>query len=50
MKKMNFKELAKLVDDSTTTVYIATPKGWKCKRKNCKAKYKHLHSTFNCLK
>lgn|GEM_PF-6088904 len=43
-KMMN--DLASIVDDSTTTVYIPTPKGWKCSKTGCDTKYKHIHSTF----
>lgn len=46
---MKYSDLSKIVDDGTTVVYIATPKNWKCKRKGCKADYKHTHSTYNCL-
>jgi hypothetical protein len=49
MTKDPWKELGKIVDNSTTTVYIKTPKGWKCKRKGCQADYKHTHSTYTCL-
>lgn len=38
------------IDNSVTNVYIATLKGWKCIRKNCKADYKHSHTTYKCLK
>lgn len=43
----NFNDV---VDNGTTTVYIATPKGWKCKRNKCTANYKHTHTTYSCLK
>lgn len=38
------------VDNGTTHVTIKTPKNWKCKRKNCTTKFKHTHSTYQCLK
>ncbi len=43
------KEMNSVVDNGTTTIYILTPKGWKCKRKGCKADYKHSHSTYSDL-
>ena len=39
----DFKGLEKLVDNGTTVVTIPTPKGWKCKRKNCSTRFKHTH-------
>ncbi len=47
---MNLDELKKLVDDRTTVVTIPTPKGWKCKRKNCRTSFKHTHSTYDIFK
>ena len=44
------KKLASIVNDVAQEMYIPTPKGWKCKRKGCRADYKHSHGTFNCLK
>lgn len=41
--------IARLVDDSVTTIYIPTPKGWKCKRKGCKMVCKHTHGTYPSL-
>lgn len=32
--------------DTSEDVWIATPKGWKCKRENCAIDYKHEHSTY----
>ena len=43
-------EIGKRVDNSVTTVYIQTPKGWKCKRNGCLTDYKHLHSTYEALR
>ncbi len=44
------KEVKKIedlkVDNSTTAVSIPTPKGWKCKRKNCRVDYKHKHTSY----
>ena len=37
------------IDDSTTYVTIPTPRGWKCKRKNCTTDWKHTHSTYLTL-
>lgn len=42
-----FKDLEKIVDDSTTHVTVPTPKGWKCRRKNCPTRFKHTHSTYS---
>lgn len=42
-------ELAKIVDNGTTTVYVKTPRGWKCKRKGCPTNFKHTHSTYPSL-
>lgn len=44
-----FDELSKLVCNGTMTVYIKTPKNWKCKRKGCTTDFKHIHSTYNGL-
>lgn len=32
--------------DRTMILGISTPKGWKCKRKGCKTKIKHSHTTW----
>lgn len=45
----DFKGLEKLVDNGTTVITIQTPKGWKCKRKNCSTSFKHTHSTYSVL-
>lgn len=42
-------ELASLVDNSTTTVTIPTPKGWECERKSCNILWKHGHNTYPSL-
>lgn len=44
------KDLEKLVDDGTTVVTIATPKGWRCERPNCAMDYLHTHGTYSTLK
>ncbi len=41
--------LERLVDNGTTYVNIPTPKNWKCKRKGCRTRIKHTHSTYTCL-
>ncbi len=45
-----FEGLKDICDDSTTVMYIPTPKGWKCKRKGCTSDVKHTHTTYDCLK
>lgn len=50
VKKDAFKGLEDIVDNGTRTVYIPTPKNWKCKRKGCKTTVKHTHTTFDILK
>lgn len=37
-------------NDTTMVVTIPTPKGWKCKRKNCTIDYKHEHTNFSTKK
>jgi hypothetical protein len=43
-------ERANNVDNSTTVVYIPTPRGWKCRRKNCTLTFKHRHTMWQALK
>jgi hypothetical protein len=43
-------ELAKIVDDGTTDVFIDTPEGWKCEKEGCNTDYKHTHGSFPSLK
>ena len=47
---VKWKEFLTSVDDSTTHVTVATPKGWKCKRKGCITGFLHEHSTYPALK
>lgn len=42
--------LSAIVDNGTTYVTIPTPKGWKCKRKNCTTSFKHKHTTYDALR
>jgi hypothetical protein len=49
MKKSDLKKLAAIVDNGTTTMYIPTPKNWKCKRKGYISRVKHKHSTYSSL-
>lgn len=44
-----WKGLFNKKEDGTYIVNIPTPKGWKCKRKGCKMKYKHRHNTYSDL-
>lgn len=46
MKKSDLQMLNVLVDNGTTFVTIPTPKGWKCRRKNCRTDFKHKHTAF----
>ncbi len=46
MKKSDIKKLTSIVDDSVTTIYVKTPKNWKCKKKGCTTNFFHKHSTF----
>lgn len=43
------KELDSIVDNGTNYITVPTPKGWKCKKKNCFTRFKHNHSTYSCL-
>ena len=38
------------VDDGTTVISIPTPKNWKCKRKGCQSKVKHIHAKIDITK
>ncbi len=42
-------ELGKIVSNVVTVITIKTPKGWKCKRKDCTMKALHTHSTYSAL-
>lgn len=46
LRDNDFLGLKNIVDDSTTVVYVPTPKGWKCKRKNCQSNIKHKHTNL----
>ena len=35
--------------DSTMTVAITTPRGWKCKRRRCNLEMYHSHTTYPAL-
>lgn len=38
-----------VIDNGTYYMTIPTPKGWKCKRKNCSSPFKHTHGTYPSL-
>jgi hypothetical protein len=47
--EIDLSKLLPLVDNGTTHVTIQTPKGWKCKRKNCTSMFKHTHGIYPSL-
>lgn len=49
MKHKGFKDLSKIVDDSTTRVTVPTPDGWKCHKENCAIDWFHTHGTYPSL-
>jgi len=52
MRGLSLKDLGLVMpkpSDEITTVVIPTPRGWKCRRKNCHLDVRHRHSVWKSL-